>query len=240
MDTIIRKGTLYLIPSVLGENPPDHSIPSYNIGIINSLNFFIVEEIRTARRFIKKVSPDFDIEKAQFLVFNEHNNHEDISSLITPLLEGNNVGILSEAGMPCIADPGSEIVALAHEQGILIVPLTGPSSLFLALMASGFNGQNFAFHGYLPIEKMNRINKIKEIERNIYSNNQTQIFIETPYRNQQMFQALLESCNNTTLLCIACDLTTQEEFIKVKTIYQWKKIKPEINKRQVVFLLYKS
>jgi 16S rRNA (cytidine1402-2'-O)-methyltransferase len=240
MDKIVQKGILYLIPSMLGEGVIEHSIPFYNMEIIKSLTFFIVEEIRTARRFIKKISPDFEIENAQFLIFNEHTKNEDISVFIAPLLEGINIGILSEAGMPCVADPGSQIVASAHEKGIRVVPLTGPSSIFLSLMASGFNGQNFVFHGYLPIEKANRIKKIKEIEKTVYSNDQTQIFIETPYRNQQLYQSLLETCNNSTLLCIACDLTTQDEFIKIKTIHQWKGSKPEINKRQCVFLLYKS
>ena len=240
MDKMNRKGTLYLIPSILGESPADHSIPALNGRVITSIKFFIVEEIRTARRFIKKVCPDLDLGPLTFLVFNEHNDKADINSYVAPLMDGNDVGLLSEAGTPCVADPGAEIVALAQEKDIRVVPLTGPSSLILSLMASGFNGQNFNFHGYLPIEKSQRIKKIKEIEKQVYSHNQTQIFIETPYRNQQMFQALTETCNEKTLLCLACDLTTESEFIKVMTIREWKRKKPDIHKRPAVFLLYKQ
>jgi 16S rRNA (cytidine1402-2'-O)-methyltransferase len=239
MEKMTGKGTLYLIPSTLGDGDADHTIPAFNYRIIVTLKYFIVEELRTARRFMKKLCPDLDLDTIQFMIFNEHSDKGDIHSYIAPAKEGKDIGLLSEAGTPCIADPGSELVALAHEKGIKVVPLTGPSSLILALMASGFNGQNFIFHGYLPVEKLTRSKKIKEIERQIFLNNQTQIFIETPYRNQQMFQALLETCSEGTLLCLACDLTTEAEFIKVKPIREWKKLKPDINKRPCVFLLYK-
>ena len=239
MDKIAHKGTLYLIPSLLGEGPVENSIPANNTRMIESLKYFIVEEVRTARRFIKKVSPGFNLDEAHFSIFNEHSDKAEIHSYLTPLREGNHVGILSEAGIPCIADPGAEIVALAQQQGMRVIPLTGPSSLFLALMASGFNGQNFAFHGYLPIEKGERVRKIKEIEKQVFGCNQTQIFIETPYRNRQLFEALLSTCNENLLLCLACDLTLDSEFIKVKSIREWRKANPEINKRPVVFLLYK-
>jgi 16S rRNA (cytidine1402-2'-O)-methyltransferase len=239
MDETMIKGTLYLIPSLLGDCPVERAVPAYNIEIIRSLKYFIVEEIRTARRFIRKACPDSNIDLMQFLVFNEHTGVDDLSTFIKPLLDGNNTGLLSEAGTPCVADPGSELVWLAREHEIRVVPLIGPSSLLLSLMASGFNGQNFAFHGYLPIEKSLRIKKIRELEKSIQVNDQTQIFIETPYRNLQLFQAILEICNDNTRLCIACDLTTESEQIMVKSVRDWKGKKPDIQKKPVVFLLYK-
>ena len=237
----MNKGRLYLIPSTLGESPVNNSFPAFNLDVIRSVHCFIVEEVRTARRFIKKVCHDVNIETVHFLVFNEHSQTIDLSSYMTPLMNGEDVGLLSEAGMPCIADPGSSVVALAHSLGIAVIPLTGPSSIFLSLMASGFNGQNFIFHGYLPIEKPLRVKKIREIEKSIYSFNQTQIFIETPYRNLQLFQSIIETCGDSTQLCIACDLTSESEFIKVMPIKIWrgKGSQPQIHKRPAVFLLYK-
>jgi 16S rRNA (cytidine1402-2'-O)-methyltransferase len=239
MDRKKIKGTLYLIPSLLGECPADRVIPGFNREIIRSLNYYIVEEVRTARRFIRKVCPELDIDPIQFMVFNEHSGVDDLSFFMKPLLEGIDVGLLSEAGTPCVADPGSEIVALAREKEIKVVPLTGPSSILLSLMASGFNGQNFAFQGYLPIEKSARAKKLRELERNAQVNDQTQIFIETPYRNLQLFQAILESCNDATRVCVACDLTAESEMILVRTVKEWKGKMPDINKKPVVFLLYK-
>jgi 16S rRNA (cytidine1402-2'-O)-methyltransferase len=234
----MNKGTLYLLPAVLNEAPVEDSLPSSNIRRMLNLRYFIVEELRTARRFLRKAGVTSDFSDFHFLVFNEHSDRTLLEQYIDPLLKGHDVGLLSEAGMPCIADPGSEIVKLAHLHNIHVVPLTGPSSIFLALMASGFNGQNFVFHGYLPIDKKARWKKIKEMELDIFSKDQTQVFIEAPYRNIQLFQAIAETCQPGTFLCTATDLTSENEVIRVKTIKEWKKEVPAINKRPTVFLLY--
>ena len=236
---MIKRGTLYLIPSLLGESPSAKVIPAFNMNIIRTLRYFIVEEIRTARRFLKQLDPDFDINARQFLINNEHSTSHDHSLCLEPLLSGSDTGLLSEAGMPCVADPGAEIVKLAHDHNIKVVPLIGASSLLLSLMASGFNGQNFVFHGYLPIDKISRLKKIMEIEKSVYMNNQTQIFIEAPYRNLQLFEALTAVCTDNTLLCTATDLTTESEVIKVHTIKNWKGKHPDFHKKPTVFLLYK-
>jgi 16S rRNA (cytidine1402-2'-O)-methyltransferase len=235
----MNKGTLYLLPSLLGETKPETVIPVQNLDIIRSTKYYIVEEIRTARRFLKKACPEINIDGLTFLVNNEHSSSIDLDMCIEPLLKGLDTGLLSEAGTPCVADPGAAIVRLAHHHQIRVVPLTGPSSLLLALMASGFNGQNFVFHGYLPIDKNQRQKKLKEIERSIYTFDQTQIFIETPYRNIQMFETILGVCSGSTLLCLAADLTTNIEKIVVLPVKDWKGKKPDIHKKPVVFLLYK-
>ena len=227
-----------MIPAQLGESPVKNVIPDYNFEIICRLKYFIVEEVRSARRFLKKVSPTLSIDELQFLIFNEHTPPENLSSFLEPLVNGNDTGLLSEAGLPCVADPGSGILRVAHELNIRICPLVGPSSLMLALMASGFNGQNFSFSGYLPIDKSLRGKRLKELERNIYLLDQTQIFIEAPYRNIQVFQAILETCREGTLLCLATELTTVSESIVVKTVGSWKGKQPDIDKKPTVFLLY--
>ncbi len=234
----MNKGTLYLIPSLLGESPVQQAVPESNLEIIRRLNYFIVEEVRSARRFLKKASPSLEIDGLQFFVFNEHSPVDNLSSFLEPLNNGHDMGLLSEAGLPCVADPGSGILRIAHEADIRICPMVGPSSLMLALMASGFNGQNFSFTGYLPIDKAVRMKRLKELERNIYTLDQTQIFIEAPYRNIQVFQAILESCREGTLLCLATELTTAEESIIVKPVRNWKGKHPDIDKKPTVFLLY--
>lgn len=233
------KGALYLIPSLLGESPVDSVFPPENKKIISRIKYFIVEEIRTARRFLKKISPEIEIDSLTFTLYNEHTHAADAASMLLPLLNGEDAGIISEAGTPCVADPGSRVVQLAHQSGIQVVPLVGPSSLLLALMASGFNGQQFVFHGYLPIEKPARTKKLKEIEQDIIKKDQTQIFIETPYRNLQLLQAITEACLDSTLLCIATSLTTSEETVITLPVKDWKKKKPDINKKPAVFLLYR-
>ena len=235
----MKKGTLYLIPSLLGESPADAVFPSANREIISKVKYFIIEEIRTARRFLKKICPEINIDSLTFTLYNEHSSSIDISSFLEPLLKGADAGIISEAGTPCVADPGSLVVRLAHESGIRVVPLVGPSSILLALMASGFNGQQFVFHGYLPIDKPARARRLREIEQEIMKKDQTQIFIETPYRNLQLLQAITETCQESTLLCIATSLTTSEESIITLPIKEWKKKKPDINKKPTVFLLYR-
>jgi 16S rRNA (cytidine1402-2'-O)-methyltransferase len=234
-----KKGILYLIPSSLGESPVERSFPPYNLQIIRQLDHFIVEELRTARRFLRKAGKEGNLDDSAFMVFNEHSDRADLSSYLEPLLNGNDAGLLSEAGIPCVADPGSEIVLLAVKSGIRIVPLTGPSSIFLALMASGFNGQNFAFNGYLPIEKQARAKRLRELEIMAWQKDQTQIFIEVPYRNTQLLQAITEVCRPETLICIATDLTTNEEKIVTMPVREWKNHPPDFNKKPTVFLLYR-
>lgn len=174
------------------------------------------------------------------MLFNEHSDKADVSSYIKPLLSGVDVGLLSEAGIPCMADPGAEVVALAQQHKIQVIPLVGPSSIVLTLMASGFNGQNFAFHGYLPVDKVQRSKRLKELERAAYQWNQTQIFIETPYRNKALFDTIIESCNEQTRLCIGCNLTMEDEWVITKTLKQWKSTLPDIAKKPAVFLIYKG
>jgi 16S rRNA (cytidine1402-2'-O)-methyltransferase len=232
------KGALYLIPSTLGEDSPMNVIPPLILQVIPGLKHFIVEDIRSARRFLKKACPGTVIDELSFQVLNEHTPSEEIERLLAPLLEGNNVGLLSEAGLPCVADPGSALVGYAHEMGIKIIPISGPSSIFLALMASGFNGQNFTFHGYLPVDKKERIQKIKELEAAVYQKDQTQIFIETPYRNNQMLEALIQACKPQTKICIAIDLTLPGEKVTTATTKWWNMNRPDLNKKPAVFLLF--
>ena len=234
------KGKLYLIPSTLGDVPSSGSLPEINLGIIEKLRYFVVEDARTARRFLKNILPAINIDELSFQILDEHTPVQEVTALLSPALEGHDMGLLSEAGLPCIADPGSLLVSYAHANDIKIVPLTGPSSVFLALMASGFNGQNFAFSGYLPIDKKERIIKIRELESSAYRQDQTRIFIETPYRNQQMMEALVETCRPQTRLCLAVNLTLPDEFIITRTVEQWKRLKwPDIQKKPAVFLLYR-
>jgi len=230
---------LYLIPTSLGETAFDKILPAYNIGIISELKFFIVENIRTARRFLKKANSQIDIDDLTFYELNQHTSPEQIISFIKPLFDGNNIGIISEAGCPAIADPGADVVALAQTHQFRVIPLVGPSSILLALMASGFNGQSFSFVGYLPIQANERSKTLKKLENRVYSENQSQIFIETPYRNMKMLEDILTACNVDTKLCIAADITLDTEFIQTKSIKNWKKQIPDLNKRPCIFILYK-
>jgi 16S rRNA (cytidine1402-2'-O)-methyltransferase len=232
------KGTLYLIPALLGEDSPVNILPPVIPQLIKALKCFVVEDVRSARRLLKKISPAVVIDELSFQILNEHTPPEEIPGFLAPLLEGKDVGLLSEAGLPCVADPGSALVGCAHEIGIKVVPLTGPSSIFLALMASGFNGQNFVFHGYLPVDKKERLQKIKEIEVAAYQKDQTQIFIETPYRNNQLLEALVLGCRPQTRICIAIDLTLPGEKITAATTKWWNTNRPDLNKKPAVFLLY--
>jgi len=239
MSSKFTKGKLFLLPSSLGDTSQvSDVIPELTQKIIKGLDVFIVEELKTARRFLKKIDKSINIDATEFLIFNEHSIKENISQYIEPLLKGRNVGLLSEAGLPCIADPGAEIVAEAHRQRIEVVPLTGPSSLFLALIASGFNGQNFTFHGYLPVDKNLRARKIRQLEMDAQQRKQTQLFIETPYRNHQMIQTILENCGDETLLCVAADLTLPSQKIISLPVKLWKKITFDLQKHPAVFLLY--
>jgi 16S rRNA (cytidine1402-2'-O)-methyltransferase len=234
----MSNGTLYLIPSMLADGNVKSVIPEGTLAIIRRLDTFIVEEIRTARRFLIKAGILCPIDDLTFMVFNEHSKEIFFDAFLACTAEGRDVGLLSEAGVPCVADPGSQIVKVAHNLGIRVVPLTGPSSILLSLMASGFNGQNFCFLGYLPADKTLRIRKIKELERTIKEKDQTQIFIETPYRNLQLFDSLISSCQEDTQLCIASDISGACEHIESKSIGSWRKTRPDINKKPTIFLLY--
>jgi 16S rRNA (cytidine1402-2'-O)-methyltransferase len=235
----MNKGTLYLIPSLLAETPVSDVIPERTLFVTRNLECFIVEEIRTARRFLIRAGITRPVDNLRFLVFNEHSDIGEPDMYLSELLNGNDTGLLSEAGLPCVADPGSVIVQAAHRHGIRVVPLTGPSSLLLALAASGFNGQNFAFCGYLPAARIQLARRLHELEQRVREKDQTQIFIETPYRNMKLFETLVTVCNPGTLLCIATSLTGPDESINTMTIAEWRKLKPELHKKPAIFLLYR-
>ena len=222
----------------MGDAPLSQVLPIGNEAIVSAVKFFIVENVRTARRFLKQVDKSIDIDTLTFFELNQHTDLKQIDSYLLPMKEGHDVGIISEAGCPAIADPGADVVAIAQSKGYKVVPLVGPSSILLSLMGSGFNGQSFAFHGYLPIEKGKRSEKIKQLERRIYSEHQTQIFIETPYRNNQMFEELVKTLQPKTKLCIAVDITSGTESIRTKSIAQWKREEPNLHKRPCIFLIY--
>ena len=231
---------LYLIPVTLGETEINQVIPSYNHDIITEIKYFIVENIRSARRFLKKIEKSIDIDELTFFELNRHTDRTIIAEYLKPLEEGKPVGIISEAGCPAIADPGADVVAIAQTKKLRVIPLVGPSSIILSLMASGFNGQSFAFNGYLPVETAERKKALKKLENKIYNEDQTQIFIETPYRNAKMIETILSSLRPQTKLCIASGITCQEEYIKTRTVQQWKNEKiPEIGKIPAIFLIYK-
>ena len=233
-------GKLYLIPSSLGGESIDDIWPAGHKVIIATFDEFIVENLRTARRFLRSAGYTRNFNEVTFHLLNKHTRPEEISAYLSSALNGNDIGLLSEAGSPCIADPGNEIVSMAHKKGITVVPMPGPSSILLALIASGFNGQQFSFHGYLPIEKAEKIKKIKALEAACWQQNQTQIFMETPFRNNQLMNDLVGTLKDNTLLCVASDLTSAAEFIKAQSIGSWKKEMPDLNKRPSIFLIYRS
>ena len=204
---------------------------------MKNIKYFIVENIRTARRYLRKMDPQLNIDELQFFELNQHTDGTVITEYLRPILEGYDVGIISEAGCPGIADPGAEVVKLAHTRQIRVIPLVGPSSILLSLMASGMNGQNFAFIGYIPVKPAERVKAIKEIERRSGFEKQTQIFIEAPYRNTQLINDLINTLSDQTRLCIACDITLETEYIKTLTVAQWKKGVPDLNKRPAIFLI---
>lgn len=233
----MQNGTLYLIPVPLAEEVAHKTFTTYLVDTINQIDTYIVENSKTARRFLKEAglkTPQKD------LVVHDYGKHNraDLGQFFTELKAGKDVGLMSEAGCPGIADPGAEIVAEAHKRGIKVVPLVGPSSILLALMASGFNGQSFAFWGYLPIDKEQRTKRIKDLDLSASRYKQTQIFIETPFRNNQMLEEVLKSCKPNTQLCIASNLTGADEFIKTQSIYNWRKEEIDLHKKPTIFLLY--
>ena len=231
-------GTLYMVPVTLGDDNLSYVIPADVMKLVQNLEYFVVENEKSARRFLGSVKTNKPVRELNFQLLNEHSAEKDLPALIAPLLAGHHVGMLSEAGCPGIADPGATLAALAHRKGIKVAPLVGPSSILLSLMASGFNGQQFTFLGYLPSDKAARINKLKDIEKQSQRLNETQIFIETPYRNQHMLEDILASCGANTKLCIARNVSLETEFVVSKTIAEWKKSElPDLHKQPTVFLL---
>ncbi len=235
----MNKGQLILFPVPIGAEEMEHSLPAHNLELLATCHTFIVEELRTARRFLKKAGYPFPIDDTVFLELNEHTTHEEIGGYLDAIERGENIGLLSEAGLPCVADPGAMITKVAQRRGIEVVPLIGPSSLMLALMASGFNGQSFAFVGYLPVDKNKRASEIRRLEERVRREHQTQIFIEAPYRNNQMLETLCTTLNTQTMVCVACDLTLPTQQIRSLSAAAWRKEREKWNlhKRNSVFLI---
>jgi len=235
------KGILYLIPTRLGDNPPLSVLPLSIKKTIEKLNDYIVENEKSARRFIKRVAPNKNQGKLHINVLNKYTQENETMSFLDACHEGNDMGLISEAGCPAVADPGSEIVRLAHDNGIRVIPLVGPSSILLALMSSGMNGQSFAFVGYIPIDKQERRQTIKKLEKRSFQEQQTQILIETPYRSNQLLSDLVKTLHPKTRLCIACDLTLPTEDIRSKLIESWKQEHlPDLHKRPCIFIFLKE
>ena len=226
-----------MIPITLGDTSISQVIPEFNNNIINEIDVYIVENIKTARRFLKKSGIIKAIDELTFFELNKRTHESELPTFLKAIAEGKNIGVLSEAGCPGIADPGADIVAIAQQKNIKVIPLVGPSSILLALMASGFNGQSFCFNGYLPKDQKDRTYKLKDLERLVKNKQQTQIFIETPYRNHHVLEDILKNCFNTTKLCIAVDITLQSEQITTKTVEEWKKTNINLNKRPCLFLI---
>ena len=235
-----QPGNLYLIPTRLGDNPPLEVLPLSIKKIVEDITHYIVENEKTARRFIKRINPKKPQESLVIFSLNKFTDPSEIPAFLDPCLKGHAVGLLSEAGCPAIADPGSVVVQLAHEMNIRVIPLVGPSSIILAMMSSGMNGQNFAFNGYLPIDKKERRKTLKQLERLSSETRQSQIFIETPYRNAQLLNDVFQTLQPGTRFCIACDITLPSEFIKTKTVGDWKQQLPDLNKRPAIFIIHKD
>jgi 16S rRNA (cytidine1402-2'-O)-methyltransferase len=250
----MSKGILYLLPCPIGDGPPEEVLPAANFEVMRSLDYFIVENVRTARRFLSKVRASLannvipgepkatgnlpPIDALELVELNEHTRPEEVSAMLAPLLAGRSAGVISEAGVPAVADPGAEIVAAAHRAGVRVVPLVGPSSILLALMASGANGQSFAFNGYLPVREPERGRAIRHFERRAHTERQSQIFIETPYRSGRLFADLLAACAPETRLTVAADITAPAEFIKTAPVSAWRRTPvPALDKRPAIFIL---
>lgn len=231
-------GKLYMIPSPIGEGEPYDVLPEHNRLVMASIDYFIAENLRTVRRFLSSARIGRQISELQFAECSEHTPASEMEKLIGPLLEGHDTGLISEAGLPGVADPGAEVVALCHKRGIKVVPLVGPSSIMMALMASGQNGQSFAFNGYLPIKPAERAKALRRFEQRARSEHQSQIFIEAPYRNAKLFDDFLAYCSGETMLTVASDITSADEFIFSATVSDWKqRAKPDINKRPAIFII---
>lgn len=232
---------LYLIPCTLGSASVSRVIPGYNVEVVRGLRRFIVESRKSAVRFLLSLDKDFPVDDCEFTELSEHTDENaDIGAMLRPLENGESMGVISDAGCPCVGDPGSRAVEIAHKKNLRVIPLVGPSSMLLALMASGFNGQNFCFNGYLPAKNGEREARIRQLESRAYKESQTQLFIEAPYRNVRMLESVIKACRGETKLCVAAGITTDCEFIRTMTIAQWKKEKaPPVEKVPAIFLLYK-
>ncbi|HBK70707.1 MAG TPA: SAM-dependent methyltransferase [Flavobacteriaceae bacterium] len=234
-----KQGKLYLIPTTLGDNEPLEVLPISVKKVVEHIDHYIVENEKSARKFIKKISPRKSQPSLHLYLLDKYTEELETQHYLEVCSKGINVGLLSEAGVPAIADPGASIVQLAHQKGISVVPLVGPSSILMAMMASGLNGQNFAFNGYLPIEKSERKKSIKQLEKWSFDKNQSQIFIETPYRNEKLMTDLLQILSDNTQLCVAVDISLPTEYIKTMTVAKWKKIKENLHKRPAIFIIHK-
>ncbi|MBQ6049077.1 MAG: SAM-dependent methyltransferase [Bacteroidaceae bacterium] len=229
---------LYLIPVTLGETPVSQVLPAYNHDVILGIRHFIVENVRSARRFLRLVDHEFPIDDSTFYEMGKHAQTDQFASYLKPLQQGFPVGVISEAGCPAVADPGAEVVAMAQHKGFRVIPLVGPSSMIMAVMASGLNGQSFAFNGYLPVDEADRAKKLKALESRAWNESQTQLLIETPYRNRKMFDTILRSLRPQTRLCVAAGITTSDEYIRTHTIQEWKRIQlPDLSKIPAIFLI---
>ncbi len=240
MKPITFKGKLYLIPTTLGDVAPEEVLPQTVKRAIDFITDYIVENEKTARKFIKQIHPEKAQPSLRISLLNKHTEVAEHAAMLQPCLEGRNVGLMSEAGCPGVADPGAVIVKLAHEKGIQVVPLVGPSSILLAMMGSGMNGQSFAFNGYLPIDKSEKKAALKNLERLSFEKNQSQLFIETPYRNNKLLEDILQALQNSTRLCIATDITLPTEYIKTLTVNDWKKTKVDLHNRPTIFIIQKT
>lgn len=242
--------TIYLIPCTLGDTPIDQVLPPYNREVILGLRFFIVENVRTARRFLKKVDASIDIDQLTFFELNQHTDRTKLDTFLEPMRQKQSMGIISEAGCPAVADPGADVVALAMRKGMKVVPLVGPSSIILSVMGSGFNGQSFAFHGYLPIDEAKRVARLKQLEARAYAESQTQLFIETPYRNIKLLNTLVSTLRPQTRICLASNITCADEQFRTLSVNDWRKllssVKTEEDQQRLVprvpsiFLIYKD
>lgn len=232
-------GKLYLVPTLLGDTPAEQVLPKGTIDVLRRIRHFVVENTRTTRRVLSRLGMETPIDDIEFIELDKHDpRHLNVMELFGPAFGGFDMALMSEAGTPCVADPGAFVVELAHQAGVEVVPLTGPNAMILALMASGFNGQSFRFHGYLPIKAGERANAIKNIERQSLSGNETELFIETPFRNNAMLADLLKYLHKSTMLCVACNLTTPDEKIVSRSVSEWKSVNYDWNKKPAVFLVY--
>jgi len=237
MNSTSNQPAIYLIPTTLGDSDINRVIPQNIHHLASHLHYFIVEDLRNARRYLKKLDKSINIDELTFFELNKHTRSTEVETFLSPIKKGESIGIISEAGCPGVADPGADIVKIAHKKNIKVIPLVGPSSILLSLMASGMNGQNFAFAGYIPIKKPERVKRLRQLEKRSQVENQTQIFIEAPYRNDKLLADILSTCAPETRVCVACDITLKTEYIVTKTVAQWRKAVPEIHKRPTIFLL---
>lgn len=236
----IAQPALYLIPVTLGDTSHENVLPSYNAQVVGQIRHFVVEEIRTARRFLRRMDREFPIDDCTFYEMGKHADVSRFSEYLAPIAKGHPVGVISEAGCPAVADPGADVVSLAQKRGIRVVPLVGPSSMILSVMASGLGGQSFAFNGYLPVQDADRAKRLKQLESRAWTEGQTQLFIETPYRNRKMFDTMCASLRPDTRMCIAAGITTADEWIRTQTIHDWKRTgMPDLGKIPAIFLIGK-